>query len=511
MAGPNTLNGNYGMMPIDLLLRKQEVSCVPEPGGREQLHAYNRQSLKEVGPVAPLFESEQKRVGRESGGSLALRYGGKRRATEPWLEDGLFLDFEGVHKDPRSLMDHPDMMKHRDQQMARARFIKKYPDADNSIPEHGVTPYMMVQRLKHTQHEVADRLKIFSTAKTGFHTGSGLQRPTTTSSKGKVFMTQRGAKLADFTLQNRRNKTTTLSNNTVVGWRRGVDHEFKVSQYGKKNTGLVPDSAGWNKNRKNTRAGHQVFRQIEGAPVPLATAIAIVNLAKLRRGRQAAGKDAEFGTAWAQKTKTQRKIADDLVKTLYNAQQSRTSDAHADIYGEVSVRHARSYVVDQKMPKIVINPTIAEKMASSNKQMKPKERDALRQEILQSAEDEGIYVEDRARHRHAQPGDAVKAKHNVLYDYEPGDERKVAQYSRAAAPTGAARMENMDFEAYGGESSTQTQRSMVHEYASQQVGGTEGEIAYGKSAVRSKTIGGLGTKYVRNYHTDHVNLEMNDF
>ena len=509
------LSGGYGTMPIELLLKKQELSCVPEQLGGDQLHDYFRSELKTIGPDKPLFESDLSRDGRESTGTLNLRYHGGRSTAKPDLPDGTFLDWEGTHRDPRSLMLEPDGRKTREQALARAKFINFYNDEDYSIPESVIAPAQMVKNIRGAQYEVANRLKIFSTSKTGFHNGSGLQRSTINSTHGKTYLDQKTPAVSDFTLANRRNKTTSLSNDTTIGWRSGVDHEFKVSSYGRLPSGKVRNAAAWNRQRKNTRTGHEIFTQIEGRPVPNATARMIIDLANLNHNKHKANSHANYGSSSTQKTTAQRRVAEDLIRSMYDVKESRSVDPHTDINGEVVTRSKRRLTeIDDKKTKSVINPTIVEKMASANKRIKERDQSDLRASIQQSAEDDGIYVEDFVRNTitSKQLEDPSKLRRSAIYDFERGKEHKVAQYKHANLKSDKSRMSDLAFEVYGSQSKNQGQKSRFHGKPKiQQVGTTNVDIKYGEERSGTHTKGPLGSKNTRRFHSfDHVTLDVND-
>jgi len=232
MTSANSLSGNYGLMDETLYLRKMERTCIPEPDGL--LNDYIRDELKDTRPVNPTIASEEmrggvdpktgvRRGGFQSSGALSLRYHGKRNKVKPDLPDGTFLDWQFLEKDPRSIMGQPDMRKHREQQEARGKFIKFYSDEDHSIPEKGITPMAMNQMIRQGQHQTKERLKIFSTANTGFHTGNATVGQTLSVADQTRFASQERNQVASdgdvstFSLKNRRNKTTSMSNDTSIG------------------------------------------------------------------------------------------------------------------------------------------------------------------------------------------------------------------------------------------------------------------------------------------------------
>ena len=138
MSSANSVVGSGSLMPEDFYIRKYESSCIYE--SPSMMDDYNRNQLKKEGPIQGFFESDQKRTNYDTLGRLALRDGGKRRQTEPWLPDGTFLDHQFTEPDSRSIMYQPDMLLHRKQQEARGGYYNYRSDEDFSIPEKGIHP-----------------------------------------------------------------------------------------------------------------------------------------------------------------------------------------------------------------------------------------------------------------------------------------------------------------------------------------------------------------------------------
>ncbi len=90
MAGTDSIVGSGSLMPESFYLKKMETTCIYEDP--DQLENFYRQSLKDISPDKPFFESDQPRYNNFSQDRLNLRHYGKRVETLPYLPDGTFLD-----------------------------------------------------------------------------------------------------------------------------------------------------------------------------------------------------------------------------------------------------------------------------------------------------------------------------------------------------------------------------------------------------------------------------------
>ncbi len=531
----DSIVGQYGLMPEDMLYRKHEKTCLFEDP--DQIENHMRQELSDFRPVAPTLESDQIRGGMEyevdengkstpartrgyqSYGVLELRHGGRRSEAEPWLPDGTFLDhqFVGPGKDvePRSIMYQPDMRKHVDQQYARAKYIKFYPDHDHSIPEKGWHPADVVRQLAQSRHWVKDRMKIFETARVGWHNGSSVQIPLIKKSSvldtvGDTEFAQEGP-----TLRTRIGHTTAGSNDIPIGWRSTSDQRFKVAKYGIMKSHNVDADKDWYQNRRGAYFDHDIFISIEDKPVQFATAIAIIDTTAERR-RTLAKERNTIDFAKSMERMNQKK---QMIQEMMVGENSRKSDitqsksAHAELGGEQGNLQQRAPTLDQKMGKTIINQKIFKTLVGVNKKMTKRERKDLRENIIDSSSKHELFLEQAPGTSNTKFGDVINDKRKSNTVHIKGEEKKTFNFSHAARPSNKSNMPRHAFESYGNSSKQRNQRRGGRlDRENMNVKSTRLDGEFGRDTTANRHAGKIGSKYMRNHMTtDERNPDdMND-
>jgi hypothetical protein len=430
MAGTDTVVGSGSLMPEDMYLRKCESTCLYE--SPSLIYDYNRNELKKEGPVKPFFESDQKRE-RTNSNFLTFRDCGKRTYTEPWLPDGTFLDHQFTEKDSRSLMNGPDMRKHADQQYKRGGYYNYRSDEDFSIPESMIHPEIYRQKIRETQQQIKDRMNIFSTAEIGWHNGGVTQKSLT--APHPVDSTIASAEvntIADLSLANRASKTHNLSNDTSIGWRRSVDHKFKVAHYGQTRGSRSFADQDFYKNRGSAKTDHESdYLYVEESPVPKPTADMIVNLAEQRRTALEAGSHVKFSKSKKGKVMKRKLTQDDMIlaqSKFVKVSQKRCANDILDILGTPN-KSVKVHSNENIQNFTIINQRVVEKMASAPRTLTHKIKDDLRGEIRQSASDKGIYIQETNKSTmQAEKIDPQGWRKNTLYNYKKGTSKKVHVY-----------------------------------------------------------------------------------
>lgn len=461
MAGNDSIVGTYGLMPEDLYLRKYETTCVYE--SPSLLNDYNRNELKKEGPVQGFFESDQKRTNYDTKGRLALREHGKRKKTEPWLPDGTFLDHQFATKDPRSIMYGPDFHKHKDQQFARGGYYNYRSDEDYSIPEIMIHPEAYRQRIRETQQQAKDRMNIFETSQVGWHTGSVTQQSVTKKSGFLNSVTdQEMSAASDFTLENRIGKTNSLSNDTSIGWRKGVDHRFKVAHYGQHRGARKFADQDFYKNRGSTQYDTPSdYLQIEESPVPKPTAEMIVDLSAKRLMEVEGASHVKLGVAQKCKVMKKRLTQDDMNRAQAKfVKVSQKQTAHDKLDALQGNRPGQKFQGDDTLQRqTILKPKVVEKMAQMNKKMADRERKDLRESIQNTAKDGGIYITEANRsNMMIEKLDPSQGKHNVLYNFKRGDEKKVHVYGASKKQKNGTDRSRISWEDFESESYKTDQR-----------------------------------------------------
>jgi hypothetical protein len=251
-----SLSGTYGDMPIDMYLKKMEQTCMFEDD--DQIMNYQRQTLKDLKPDKPFFESDQTRRDNHSGERLNLRYHGKTSELDPYLPEGSFIDYQFLEKDPRSISNDPNMQLLRQQQMARSKFYNFYPDHDKSVVESGRSPYKVMKDVRAGFGFIKDRLKIFDESYDSRHAGGTQNHRLMSTGVCLQTVDERTPNMKDEICYNRSRAVDKLSNNTPIGWRLTTDHRFKVSHFGRPRSQQGTSEQNWFKNRANTRMDHDI-------------------------------------------------------------------------------------------------------------------------------------------------------------------------------------------------------------------------------------------------------------
>jgi hypothetical protein len=460
MAGVDSIVGTSGLMPEDLYLRKYETSCVYE--SPSLMNDYNRNELKKEGSQQPFFESDQKRTNYDTKGRLALRDNGKRSNAEPWLPDGTFLDHQFATKDPRSIMYNPNMRKHVDQQYSRKNYYNFRNDNDHSIPEKGIHPEKYRQKIRETQQQAKDRMKIFETSRVAWQTG--IDSNLVTKRKGllnTITDTEMSA-VADSTLENRTGKTTSLSNDTSIGWRRGVDHRFQVAHYGQQRGSRAFADQDWYKNRGSTKYDQENdYVMIEESPVPRPTAELIVDLSAKRLQEIEGARHVKLGKGKGCKVMKRRLTQADMIKCQSKySKQSGKLGAHTKLNGIQGNTPGVQFGSDDNIQRhTIIKPTIVEKMMIGNKKRSDIERDDLRQSIKQSSKDGGIYIKVKNSKRASMETlDPTCGRNKVEYGFIRGEEKKVHVYGAGRKTKVGTDMSRVTTEDFGSHSYNTDQR-----------------------------------------------------
>jgi hypothetical protein len=460
MPGTDSIVGSGSLMPEDLYLRKYETSCVYE--SPSMINDYNRNELKKEGSQQPFFESDQKRTNYDTKGRLALRDCGKRKNTEPWLPDGTFLDHQFATKDPRSIMYGPDMRKHVDQQYARKNYYNFRNDNDYSIPEIGIHPEAYYKKIRETQQQAKERMNIFETSQVAWQTGIDGNLITKRKSLLNTVTDTEMSQVSDSTLENRVGKTNSLSNDTSIGWRRGVDHRFQVAHYGQQRGSRDIGDQDYYKNRGSTKYDQENdYVMIEESPVPRPTAEMIVDLSAKRLQEVEGASHVKLGKGKGCKVMKRRLTQADMIKcqSKYSKQSGKIS-AHIKLDGMQGNTPGVQFVSDDNLQRhTILKPTIVDKMTIGNKKRSEVERDDLRQSIKQSAKDGGIYLKEKNYKRMAMETlDPTCGRNNVKYNFKRGEEKKVHVYGASRGTKKGTDMSRVTTEDFGSQSYNTEQR-----------------------------------------------------
>lgn len=393
MAGTDTIVGQFGLIPEDIYLRKIERSCTFEDP--DQTEDYQRNLLKDLRPDVPYFESDLPRRNYQSTQAINLRDGGRREKVNPDLPDGLQLNFDPWVIDTPA---GPDFQKHVDQQKSRAKYINFYPDADNSIPESGIHPTHMVKQIKAAQPWVQNRLKIFETSMDNMQHGF---MPQIDGCKvEKVKLTTEVPRLNDCSYRTRIGNTSAFSNDTQLGFRTNVDHPFKIARYGMIKAGSP--ATDFYINREGTHVDHRIPILHEGINISPDLALLMVDLALKKSHAHQIGKDNIIFPGVRESANRTIKITPADMAGIQARQTAQTAALAANVAYEGKIIGKQTlgliYPTDLSMfGKSIIDPNIIEFIASlmTNRQMRTRETDDLRDKIEKTAKESGVFVMDK--------------------------------------------------------------------------------------------------------------------
>lgn len=506
----NSLYGQSGDMPIDMYLRKIEQTCMYE--SPTQIEDYQRGILKDFKPDEPFFESDQKRNTNQSTQRINLR-SGATTLTDPYLPEGSFTDWQFLEKDPRGHVTEPDMRKHVKQQYSRGGNYKYGYDEDNSVPSEGINPLDMQMNVRNSQTITKDYFNIFDTSFDG--RGNRGSVPTFKSSvKQNLYNDQVIKDPVHAPSINRVCATNNLSNDTSIGWRRTVDHKFKVAKYGRNITNKDRATDNWWRNRANAQNDHDVMVSIEEKNVPKSIALKMVDLIEQSNIKKEVGfHGIKFGKETKQQNKKIKLTPADMAG-MANRPTKETQDEtpNAKINGELkNVSGERLIIHDVKtIEKTHINPTIVEKMSSINRNSIREKKDDLRNSIKKSTEDKGIYLEDvnvKKKDKYD-----TKALWNSLNGIKKGESFVVKNFKAAVTKIeeGGKKLEkiskDIDFkESY----KTNQRRGKIDSAKSMTTDSTKIDNDFGREVARAHLTGPMGSKYMNKYmdnDTDHNDI-----
>jgi hypothetical protein len=502
MAGTDSIVGSGSLMPESFYLKKMETTCIYEDP--DQLEKFYRQSLKDVSPDKPFFESDQPRYNNYSQDRLNLRHYGKRVETLPYLPDGTFLDHVFLDKDPRGIALEPDMMKHRKQQEARGQFIKHGYDDDFSVPSTGWNPTKVVTDIKNQLYNVKDRLKIFEESKDNRHNGTRMAKLSNKARCAQEF-DERARDMRDEVCATR-NYVSDLSNSTKLGWARTTDHRFKVAKYGQVRKSASASDQNWNKNRANARVEHDVLVSWKDQTVPKSVMLKMIDLAKRKYNDIESGKHVILGESEKTQVRSKRLSPKDLkeITAVDNAQIFYDPDGEMKSRGKVN-----PYKHENNPTKSVIDPFIMEFISNINRKMTKREMDDLRDQILQSSEYNGILLEQKNKECNAKLQLNNELLWNSVANYEKGKSIKIANYKRIAKNTTLRSSKNCDseFDQRTEEQKLNEQRKRRELNDLYKMDYLDYDNKYGEEKTGTKLGGILGSKYTRGY-IDRDNEEM---
>ncbi len=481
-----------GQMPLAPYLKKIEMTCVAEG---QSFDEYMRDQIKNYGPEKPAFEHEMPRYNNFSEDRLNLRHCGSRSTVEPILPDGAFLGITG--KDPRGWRVEPNLRKHRDQQFARSRFVKRFPDADHSTVSGVHNPVKILKEMRGQYYRVKDQYKNFDTSLVGrSHGGIGVINPST----DRVCMTRadgRGPNMADEMCNNTGRAISNLNEKYPSGWHTRADHRFKIARYNQNRPTMGISEMNWSKNRANAVADHDILVSHEGQMVPTSLIRKMADIVKQRQEEITSASQMIFTESRDMPSARMRAVTkDDLSRRAVVRTQPASAHAQLPDFGRTNVSGSLMKPQDETLRrKTIINPVIFEQVCRVNPKMSKRERDDLRESVKRSGETYILDIEQTNRQHEYDMNNQIIWDTDMRYD--KGVSRRVANYTRNPAMAGGQTGEGVAYEGFKGQSAVSTQRAPV--MPSIYEPNVANDVEYSESYTSQFKSGLMGSKYMVDY------------
>ncbi len=505
MAGTDTIVGSGSYMPESYYLKKIEKTCLFEDP--EQLDNYFRQNLKNMRPEPTFFESDAPRRDNHSASRLNLRHGGRRTLIDPYIPD-TFLGF--TETDPRGIALGPNMRRHRDQQFARAKFIKYYDDSHNHVPESSISPIQMIKNIKDQFYQVKDRMKIFDTSLDAWHNGGTRNREVTSTGACMLSTDAKYPDMRDEMCYNRSRQISDLSNDTSIGWRRTTDHVFKVARYNQTRLKMGINEQDWVKNRSNTNLTQDILVSYQGQSIPKSLVMKMEDIVKQREMDLASGKHIDFNESRIPEGRKRRIDVSDL-NIKRETTETRSEDPHyllpsaqqPHMSGKSCVPIFDSELAD----KVILDTTIFDHITSVNNKMTRQQRDDLRNAIVQSAEGNVLLVNQSNK----QKNNSVVSNELAWAAQLPHEQQRTLKVANFAGSTtlakgAGANMGLAEWETYKMTSKEGAQRNKSLRPALYEPD-TEFDMDYGAAIEGQRLIAPVGSKFNRQHITGETGSE----
>lgn len=437
MAG-TTISGSY-YMPIDMYLRKNEMTCMNNSSvddDAERLNQFMRQSLIDFREPPSIYDEDQHRYDTHSREKLNLRHTGDRNGgIEPWLPDGTFLD--QIFLSEEGNRDMPDLKGMRDQIDMRVRDVPLYSDDDRSIPSKERSAPEMISARDKLFGQVQKRLQIFDTSKDYLLAPNIVGKALHGSSQLKKLIHDQTPDFLSNEASSNRNWQVIYSNTTPVGWQTTPDIVFKISRYDTPRK-LADQYADSYENRIAGKLDTDFLVSFEGKNVPRSLALTMMEI--IRQRKRASDFIKNSSTQYGES----EQVANRQIKQL-DAQMMELMRRFSEESGAVSanqlLRSERLNVSGiryipredrQKKYKSLVGFQLADmiKKATSNRKLGIQTADDLRGQIAQTAYSSAIYKE-AANRENADMEETNDALWNSLADYRRDEHMQVFNYAGA--------------------------------------------------------------------------------
>lgn len=450
------LAGQYGTIPDDVWLRKNEVTNLGEEDPH-MMENHLRNLLVDRRPDTPFLESDQPRGSNIPGSGfmseqrLNLRHEMALTTTTPYLPDGTFLDHVFTERDPRSTSTDPDMRKYVEQEKARGSFYKYSSDESWNVPESGINPVQMIANINSGFYPTKDRRQIFEESFDNFHNGGVFKRFKVTTGREQTTNDGTILDLADATYTNRQDALSKLSNDPTIAYRHSVpDHRFKIARYGIKKASQSLKTQDWKSNRASAYIDKSIGVTVDNERINKDLATAIINLKGIKDTKQEVYQGAAYGDSETVQN-LQSKVPTEVLNHILQYSQNSQNDP-ANVQFESSYIPAMNANRNQKerndYDKSEYNHFIIESIINANnKQMSNKELKDLKRKIKQSAYDYGLYLNNQNK-KLGKNTDKLKQIHEGQDNSYQKEESQTLKNYKNAPIKRDQKLKNMDAEKY---------------------------------------------------------------
>jgi hypothetical protein len=424
----HSTRGTVGYMPLSYYMEQISKQCEFE--NPDTIRNVQEQAILDYGPSHPLFESDVPRRRPQNDDRLTLQYTGSRSEKTPYLEDGTFLDHVFLRKDPHGSDPQAAMRLHRRYQMDRKDTMKKYTDAEPSLPESGKSQSMVMRSVKGTYDFIKDRLKIFDTSLTSNKSGAGKLYAKNKSKLCDTVSDERKRPLYDSLCAENQRKVTKISNETHIGWRSTVDHRFKIAQYSRLRKSMSSNKVNHFKNRGNSKLTHDIKRN-QTAKVGKSLVLKMSDFIKQKDSNMKSS-DVEFKSSETgiQKKRKSKLSKSELISLFEGTQSSQDDAAHTLLkgLGNQHVGGKQGKVDYSFIGKYAMDNDIYDQIMMVNSKMGPQYFKDLRDEIIQTSEKHDLDF-TIANKKNKKTEDSSKASWKSEVDVD-GESKNIANYKK---------------------------------------------------------------------------------
>ncbi len=429
--------GTYGHVPYSFYERNVARTDISEDNVPDFLDQYMRETLVDNTFDKPFFATEEKRSDYGSQAQLNLRYSGSRSGLDPYMPDGAFLDHEFLQPDPKP---GDWMERYREQAASRVGNYRFLNDDDYRVTDGAQTE-------KRTQYNL--RVANFDRFKNSFKnfgtSTDGITRrrsaPTTMMCPKEYTDTSDViGDLNECANRTRMNAAAEYSNNYGAKTNYTVtDHKFTNSKYGhvrsskgKTNpqNGLYLSNFDHKEYKKDVIATNRMLANV------------IINGMKLRKNEVESFSGTNYGD---EKVYRQRAVKNIIAGSIEKVmRESKYSQPVSEQF--MSKNGVRANMKDtnirKSMGNTTINHNIVESMVQVNRVKGKKRSSDLREQITNSAADNGIYVDMSTRSTRSKTDDINK--YNSISSTHLDDSKNSKYYGSAVPKRRVSPIEQME-------------------------------------------------------------------